>query len=114
MASTRILPARASISKAYGTALTPWLKRGACALRISVIRTRRLAFIESRASAALTLTTLTVCVVGLWLPYSPFATALGLVALPWAYWPLLAVMIVLYIALTHVMKIWFHRRFGLS
>jgi Mg2+-importing ATPase len=83
-------------------------------LIIHIIRTRRLAFIESRASAALTLTTLAVCVVGLWLPYSPFASALGLVALPWAYWPLLAVMIVLYIALTHVMKIWFHWRFGLS
>ena len=83
-------------------------------LIIHVIRTPRLAFIESRASAALTLTTLVVCIVGLWLPYSTFSTALGLVPLPWTYWPLLAVMIVLYIALTHVMKIWFHRRFGLS
>jgi P-type Mg2+ transporter len=83
-------------------------------LIIHVIRTRRLAFVESRASTALTLTTLVVCVAGIWLPYSPFAAALGFVPLPLAYWPILAVMIVMYLLLTHVMKIWFHRRFGLD
>lgn len=83
-------------------------------LIIHVIRTRRLAFIESRASLPLSLTTLVVCVAGVWLPYSPFAGALGFVPLPLSYWPILAVMIVMYLALTHVMKMWFHRRFGLS
>jgi len=39
---------------------------------------------------------------------------LGFVPLPPAYWPILAVMIVVYLSLTHVMKLWFHRRFGLS
>jgi P-type Mg2+ transporter len=83
-------------------------------LIIHVIRTRRLAFIESRASVALTLTTFVVCVVGMWLPYSPFARVLGFVALPWGYWPVLGLMIVAYVALTHMMKLWFHRRFGLD
>jgi P-type Mg2+ transporter len=83
-------------------------------LIIHVIRTRRLAFIESRASTALMLTTAIVCGVGVWLPYSPFATALGFVPLPLTYWPILGAMILLYLALTHLMKIWFHRRFGLS
>jgi len=62
----------------------------------------------------LTLTTLTVCLVGIYLPYSAFATALGFVPLPWAYWPILASMTVGYLALTHVMKHWFHQRFGLG
>jgi Mg2+-importing ATPase len=83
-------------------------------LIIHVIRTRRLAFIESRASVALTLTTLAVCLVGVWLPYSPFAGALGFVPLPRAYWPILTGMVVVYLALTHLMKRWFHRRFGLG
>jgi P-type Mg2+ transporter len=83
-------------------------------LIIHVIRTRRLAFFESRASVPLTLTTLTVCLVGIYLPYSAFATALGFVPLPWAYWPILLLMIVGYLALTHVMKLWFHQRFGLG
>jgi Mg2+-importing ATPase len=83
-------------------------------LIIHVIRTRRLAFFDSRASVPLTLTTLTVCLVGIYLPYSVFATALGFVPLPWAYWPILLFMIVGYLGLTHVMKLWFHERFGLG
>ena len=83
-------------------------------LIIHVIRTRRLAFLESRASVALTLTTFTVCLAGMYLPYSGFAAALGFVPLPWAYWPILGLMIVVYLGLTHLMKRWFHQRFGLN
>ncbi|HJS89401.1 MAG TPA: magnesium-translocating P-type ATPase [Steroidobacteraceae bacterium] len=83
-------------------------------LIIHVIRTRRLAFIESRASAPLMLTSLGVCAVGAILPYSPFAGALGFVPLPPLFWPILALMVLAYLALTHVMKVWFHRRFGLD
>ncbi len=83
-------------------------------LIIHVIRTRRLAFVESRASVPLMLTGLVACAVGVWLPYSPFRAALGLRALPPGYWPLLAAMLVAYLGLTHLMKTWFHRRFGLD
>ena len=83
-------------------------------LIIHVIRTSRLAFIESRASAPLMLTSLAVCAVGALLPYSPFAGALGFVPLPPLFWPILALMVLAYLALTHIMKVWFHRRFGLD
>ena len=83
-------------------------------LIIHVIRTSRLAFIESRASMPLMLTSLGVCAVGAMLPYSPFAAALGFVPLPPLFWPILALMVLAYLALTHFMKIWFHRRFGLD
>jgi Mg2+-importing ATPase len=83
-------------------------------LIIHVIRTRHLAFIESRASTALLATTLLVSLVGIWLPYSPLAPALGLVPLPPLYWPILALMVVMYLVLTHLTKTWFHRRFGLG
>jgi P-type Mg2+ transporter len=83
-------------------------------LIIHVIRTSRLAFIESRASTPLMLTSLAVCAVGALLPYSPFAGALGFVPLPALYWPILALMVLAYLALTHIMKVWFHRRFGLD
>ncbi len=72
-------------------------------LIIHVIRTRRLAFIESRASMPLLLTGLAACSVGIWLPYSPVARALGFVHLPALYWPLLGAMLLSYLALTHVM-----------
>jgi len=42
------------------------------------------------------------------------AQAPGLVRLPALYWPLLAAMLFVYLKLTHIMKIWFHRRFGLN
>jgi P-type Mg2+ transporter len=83
-------------------------------LIIHVIRTRRMPFVESRASTPLILTSLTICAIGLWLPVSPFAAALGFVILPALYWPALAAMLIVYLALTHVMKSWFHRRFGLN
>lgn len=82
-------------------------------LIIHVIRTTRLAFVESRASNPLLLTSLAACCIGIWLPYSSFARALGFVSLPGLYWPLLALMVMAYLVLTHLMKIWFHRRFGL-
>lgn len=83
-------------------------------LIIHVIRTRRLAFIESRASAPLLLTSLAVCAFGMWLPFSPFGHAFGLVRLPALYWPILAATVLAYLAVTHVVKVWFHRRFGLD
>jgi Mg2+-importing ATPase len=83
-------------------------------LIIHVIRTRRIPFFESRASVPLMLTSLTICAVGIWLPLSPFARALGFTPLPHLYWPIVGLMLVVYLSLTHFMKTWFHRRFGLD
>ena len=83
-------------------------------LIIHIIRTRHIAFVESRASLPLMLTSLAICTIGIWLPFSPFAHALGFTSLPPLYWLILAGMLAAYLALTHVMKIWFYRRFGLS
>ncbi|MFT3859137.1 MAG: magnesium-translocating P-type ATPase [Aquabacterium sp.] len=69
-------------------------------LVIHVIRTGRLPFVRSRASWPLTATTLGVCALGLWLPVSPLAPALGLTAMPGGYWPLLALVVAGYLLLT--------------
>jgi Mg2+-importing ATPase len=81
-------------------------------LIVHIIRTRRIPFIESRASLPMLLTTLTVMGVGAWLPYSPFAGSLGMVALPPVYWAWIASFLLVYAALTHVVKTWFMKRFG--
>jgi Mg2+-importing ATPase len=83
-------------------------------LIIHIIRTRRIPFLESRASRPLLLASLAISVIGIWLPYSPLAHALGLTALPLGYWPMLTVIMFTYFTLTHLMKTWFHRRFGLD
>ena len=79
-------------------------------LIIHVIRTNRIPFLQSRASVALSATTVGIMLVGVWLPSSPLAPALGLTHLPHLYWPLLAVTLLAYVALTQVVKTWLHHR----
>jgi Mg2+-importing ATPase len=79
-------------------------------LIIHVIRTNRLPVIQSRASLSLSLTTLAVMAVGIWLPFSPIAGELGFVRLPPLYWPLLALMLVCYVLLTQGVKKWLMRK----
>lgn len=52
-----------------------------------------------------------VLVVGVaaWFPVSPFAHALGLVALPALYWPILFVTLLGYVILTQFVKKWLLR-----
>ncbi|MHB8354395.1 MAG: magnesium-translocating P-type ATPase [Burkholderiales bacterium] len=83
-------------------------------LIIHIIRTGRIPFVQSRASLPLTLTSLVICTVGIWLPYSPFAHALGFTPLPLQFWPYLIVILLGYLTLAHLMKSWFIRRYGLN
>jgi Mg2+-importing ATPase len=79
-------------------------------LIIHVIRTNRLPFLQSRASAPLIATTIGVMALAVWLPFSPLAATLGLVGLPALYWPLLALTLLAYIALTQAVKAWLLKR----
>jgi P-type Mg2+ transporter len=79
-------------------------------LIIHVIRTNRIPFLEGRASGPLLATTAAVVAVGLWLPMSPVAKAFGFVALPALYWPILALTLLCYIALTQLVKVALLRR----
>ena len=47
---------------------------------------------------------------GIWLPYSPLASALGLHAPAAAYWPILLLTLFSYVALTQVIKVWLLRK----
>lgn len=79
-------------------------------LIIHVIRTNKLPFIEGRASWQLTLTTLAVMAVGVWLPFSPIAGYLGFTPLPASYWPFLIAAVLGYVLLTQGVKTWLARR----
>jgi Mg2+-importing ATPase len=82
-------------------------------LIIHIIRTARIPFIESHASPALIATTIIICVIGIALPFTWAGRALGFVPLPWQYWPLVATMLLCYAVLTHLVKVWFVRRWGM-
>ena len=79
---------------------------------VHIIRTRRTPFFGSRASLHLILTTLVIMAVAGWLPYSPFADALGMVPLPAIYWAWIAGFLIAYGILTHFVKTWFFNRYG--
>ncbi len=74
-------------------------------LIIHVIRTNRIPFIQSRASWPLTVTTLSIMAFGIWLPYSPLASSLGLAHLPLMYWPILMLTLLCYVSLTQLIKV---------
>ncbi len=83
-------------------------------LIVHVIRTRQIPFIKSRASPVMLSFTLLVMAIGVALPYSPLARFLGFVPLPAIYWAWIAGFLVLYCVLTHTVKSWFFRRFGVD
>ena len=79
-------------------------------LIIHIIRTNRIPFLQSTASEALTVTTILVMMVGIWLPFSPIAPALDFRPLPGLYWPLLLLTLTCYVFLTQAVKTWLLRR----
>ncbi len=79
-------------------------------LIIHVIRTKKIPFIEARASLPLTITTILIMGVGMWLPFSPLAPALHFTPLPMLYWPILLLTLACYVVLTQIVKMWLVRR----
>jgi Mg2+-importing ATPase len=83
-------------------------------LIIHIIRTAKIPFLESRASTALITTTIIIAAIGIVLPFSWLGGFLGFVPLPPTFWIALCLILLSYVVLTHLMKTWFIRRFGLS
>ena len=91
-----------------------WFIESLCTqtLIVHMIRTAKLPFVQSRATwPVLALTTGIICV-GIVFPFLPFGHKLGLEPLPGSYFFWLLGMMLSYIALVHVMKQWYIRRFG--
>jgi Mg2+-importing ATPase len=81
-------------------------------LIVHTIRTEKIPFIQSTATWPVLLFTVLVIVCGVWLPFSPLAHALRLEALPLAYFPWLAVILLAYCVLTQLLKRVYIQRFG--
>jgi len=75
-------------------------------LIIHVIRTKRIPFLQGRASWQLTMTTLAIMIFSTWLPYSPLAEYLGIVPLPAVFWAFLFATLLCYMLLTQLVKMW--------
>jgi P-type Mg2+ transporter len=81
-------------------------------LVVHMLRTPKVAFVQSRAAWPLMAMTLAIGAVGLWLPMSPLADYFKLLALPVAYYGWLVAILLGYCALTTLMKRLYIRRFG--
>jgi Mg2+-importing ATPase len=83
-------------------------------LIVHIIRTRKIPFFQSIASPFLLGTTLAVMAAGAFLPYSPFAAYLGFVPLPASYWYWIGGFLLGYAFITHHVKVWFHKKYGID
>ncbi len=81
-------------------------------LIVHMIRTRRIPFIQSSPSLPLALTTIAVMAAGIVLPFTPFASSLGMVPLPAPFFLWLVAILLSYAALAQLVKTWFVRRYG--
>ncbi|MFK0292931.1 magnesium-translocating P-type ATPase [Streptomyces sp. NPDC090442] len=81
-------------------------------LVVHMLRTRKIPFLQSRATWPVLLMTALVMAVGIMLPFSPLAAALGMQALPMSYFPWLVGTLLAYCLLTHGVKTWYIRRFN--
>ncbi|MDR0798695.1 MAG: magnesium-translocating P-type ATPase [Dysgonamonadaceae bacterium] len=81
-------------------------------LIVHMIRTRKIPFIQSSASLPVTLSTLAVMAVGIVLPFTGLGSQIGLVPLPFSYFPWLIATLLCYCVLTQVVKTWYIRKFS--
>lgn len=81
-------------------------------LIVHMIRTRKVPFIQSWATAPVVALTSLVMAIGIFIPFSPFAAALKLVPLPLSYFPFLLLFLFSYCVLTQFVKNWYIKKFN--
>jgi Mg2+-importing ATPase len=80
-------------------------------LIVHIIRTSKVPFFQSWASWPLIVSTLSAIAVAIYLPFSPFASAFKFLPLPPLYFVLLFIGLLLYLALTQLLKVWFIKKY---
>lgn len=90
-----------------------WLIEGLLSqtLIVHMIRTRKVPFLQSTASWPVLLMTFSIMAVGICVPFSSFGASIGLMPLPWAYFPWLVGILLTYCILTQGLKVLYIRAF---
>jgi Mg2+-importing ATPase len=81
-------------------------------LVIHIIRTGKLPFIESKPSKFLMLTSILIVGLGFAIPFSPLAHVFAFDHPPLYYYPIIAGIVLTYLAAVQVAKTWFARKYG--
>ncbi|WP_306349772.1 magnesium-translocating P-type ATPase [Flavobacterium sp. '19STA2R22 D10 B1'] len=92
---------------------TGWFVEGLLSqtLIVHMIRTRKIPFIQSWATAPVVALTSLIMLIGLAIPFTPFAHTINLQPLPLSYFPWLLGILVGYCLLTQFVKTWFIKKF---
>ena len=80
-------------------------------LIVHMIRTRKIPFIQSWATAPVIALTTFIMALAVVIPFTPIASALKMQALPMAYFPWLIGILLSYCILTQMVKVWFIKKF---
>ena len=93
---------------------TGWFVEGLLSqtLIVHMIRTRKIPFIQSRATWPVMGLTFLIMAVGILIPFTAFGRSIGLTALPLGYFPWLIGILLSYCILTQLVKNWYIRKFS--
>lgn len=80
-------------------------------LIVHMIRTRKIPFIQSRASWPVMVMTFSIMAIGICIPFTPFGASIGLQPLPPRYFSWLVATLFCYCILTQCVKVWYIRKF---
>src|SRR6202023_1109691 len=80
-------------------------------LIVHMIRTTKIPFIQSIATAPLIMTTVIIMIIGIYIPFSTLGRDIGLVPLPDEYFLWLLITLIAYSALTQLVKMWYIQKF---
>ena len=80
-------------------------------LIVHMIRTKKIPFIESWATTPVVALTSLIMLIGIAIPFTPFAGAMKLQALPFTYFPWLILILTCYCLLTQLIKNWYIHKF---
>lgn len=81
-------------------------------LVVHMLRTQKIPFVQSTAALPVLLLTGVIMILGLYIPFSSLGTYVGLVPLPWSYFPWLVLTLVAYCVVAQLMKRIYIRKFG--
>ncbi|WP_392563870.1 magnesium-translocating P-type ATPase [Orbus wheelerorum] len=81
-------------------------------LVVHMLRTQKIPFIQSTAAFPVIAMTILIMAIGIYIPFSPLGNMIGLVPLPWSYFPWLAGTLICYCIVAQLMKTIYIKRFG--
>ena len=81
-------------------------------LIVHMIRTRKIPFVQSWATAPVLILTSLIMILGIFIPFSSLAVSFKMVPMPLGYFPWLLGILISYCILTQLIKVWFIKKFN--